>query len=86
MHFYLRTSISCTLRLLYFIYANNLKNSIFNTFFKINWRALLVGILVQYILGVFILRLQFGYKLFQFLGNQVSTFLDYTGMSNQINI
>lgn len=41
-------------------------------------RALTVGILIQYILGVFILRLEFGYRLFQFLGHQVSTFLDYT--------
>ena len=37
-----------------------------------------VGILIQYILGVFILRLEFGYALFQFLGKEVSTFSDYT--------
>ena len=37
-----------------------------------------MGILIQYILGVFILRLEFGYALFQFLGQEVSTFLDYT--------
>ena len=45
---------------------------------RVNMRALVVGILIQYILGVFILRSELGYKMFQFLGDQVSTFLDYT--------
>lgn len=45
---------------------------------RINLRALVVGILIQYILGVFILRSELGFQLFKFLGNQVSTFLDYT--------
>jgi hypothetical protein len=45
---------------------------------RINTRALAVGILMQYILGVFILRSELGYCLFQWLGNQVTTFLDYT--------
>lgn len=47
-------------------------------------RALTVGILIQYILGVFILRLEFGYKLFQYLGHQVSTFLDYTDNGSRL--
>lgn len=51
---------------------------------RINWRALAVGILVQYILGVFILRLDFGYMLFKFLGAQVSTFLDYTDNGSRL--
>ncbi|RNA39663.1 solute carrier family 28 member 3 [Brachionus plicatilis] len=51
---------------------------------RINLRALVVGILIQYILGVFILRLEFGYRMFQFLGKQVSTFLDYTDNGSRL--
>jgi pyrimidine nucleoside transport protein len=51
---------------------------------KINWRILIVGILIQYALGIFILRSQFGYKTFEFLGQQVSTFLDYTDSGSQL--
>ena len=37
-----------------------------------------VGILIQFILGVFILRLEFGLELFKFIGNEISKFMDLT--------
>lgn len=44
----------------------------------IQWRTITVGLLLQFIFGVFILRLEFGYQLFQFLGDKMLLFLKYT--------
>lgn len=55
-----------------------------NTFLKINFRALAVGILIQYALGVFVLRLEFGYQLFKFFGNRIETFLDFTDNGSEL--
>jgi nucleoside permease NupC len=38
----------------------------------------MIGILLQFILGVFILRTDFGFKLFKFLSEKITNFLDYT--------
>ena len=37
-------------------------------FNKIQWRTLTVGLILQFLFGVFILRVEFGYQLFAFLG------------------
>ena len=36
------------------------------------------GILIQFMLGVFILRFEFGLELFKFIGNEISRFMDLT--------
>lgn len=43
-----------------------------------------VGLILQYLLGVFILRLEFGFKLFEFLGKKVVQFLDYTDSGSSL--
>lgn len=45
---------------------------------KINWRILFAGLEVQFILGVILMRTEFGYQLFKFLSEQVTVFLGYT--------
>lgn len=45
---------------------------------KINWRILIAGLEVQFILGVILMRTEFGYQLFKFLSDQVTIFLGYT--------
>lgn len=45
---------------------------------KINWRILIAGLEVQFILGVILMRTEFGYQLFKFLSEQVTIFLGYT--------
>jgi nucleoside permease NupC len=57
---------------------STLINKLTSSLFQINWRVLIVGCLMQYILGVFVLRTEFGIRLFDFLGNQVTVFLDFT--------
>ena len=47
------------------------------SFLKIKWRVLVVGILVQYMLGVFVLRTEIGFRMFRFMGDKVDQFLDY---------
>ncbi|RNA39661.1 solute carrier family 28 member 3 [Brachionus plicatilis] len=45
---------------------------------KINWRILFAGLQVQFVLGVVLMRTEFGYQLFKFLSEQVTIFLGYT--------
>lgn len=45
---------------------------------KINWFILVVGLEIQFIFGVFLLRTEFGYKLFKYFSDQVTLFLGYT--------
>nr|XP_034986424.1 sodium/nucleoside cotransporter 1-like isoform X4 [Zootoca vivipara] len=42
------------------------------------WRAVLWGLGLQFILGVFIMRTEPGFQAFQWLGTQIQTFLNYT--------
>eukprot|EP00797_Seminavis_robusta_P031235 Sro672_g185080.1 family 28 member 3 (449) ;mRNA; r:30158-31504 len=45
---------------------------------SINWRPVLGGVVLQYILGLLILKSPAGFAVFEFLGNQVTTLLNYT--------
>lgn len=51
---------------------------------KINWRVLIVGLEIQFILGVILMRTEFGYKLFKFVSGQVTVFLEYTNRGSQL--
>ena len=51
---------------------------------RINWHILTTGILIQFILGVFLMRIEFGYRLFKFVGDQVANFLAYTNKGSQL--
>lgn len=53
-------------------------------FKQINWYILLVGLEIQFIFGVFLLRTEFGYKLFKFLSDQVIKFLEYTDQGSEL--
>ena len=46
--------------------------------FQVDWRPVVWGIGLQFLLGVIILRWSAGYYFFRFLGDQVKVFLDYT--------
>lgn len=59
-----------------YLYISNIIINL--NYHKVNFYTLTVGILIQFILGVFILRSEFGYQLFKFLGAEISNFLDYT--------
>lgn len=45
---------------------------------KINWRQVLNGTVIQLVLGLLVLRTQFGFEVFRFLGNQISQFMSYS--------
>nr|KAG5700918.1 hypothetical protein BaRGS_034203 [Batillaria attramentaria] len=45
---------------------------------RVQWRPVILGVLLQFILGVVILRTQWGYASFQYLGERVTHFLSYT--------
>jgi nucleoside permease NupC len=44
---------------------------------KINWHILIVGVQIQFLLGAFLLKVDFGYAFFRYLSDQVSRFLQY---------
>ncbi|XP_043841450.1 sodium/nucleoside cotransporter 1 [Dromiciops gliroides] len=46
--------------------------------FSVSWRAVLWGLGLQFVLGVFVIRTEPGFVAFQWLGDQVKIFLDYT--------
>ena len=50
---------------------------------QINWHILLAGLEVQFILGVLLLRTEFGFKLFKFLSDEVAKFLAYTNAGTE---
>lgn len=45
---------------------------------QVRWRPVFWGMALQLILAFIILRTKHGYTAFDFLGKQVTTFLDYT--------
>jgi nucleoside permease NupC len=51
---------------------------------KIQWKLVIIGLLIQFILAVFLLRVEFGYKLFKFISDQVIVFLDYTDAGSEL--
>ncbi|XP_051898552.1 sodium/nucleoside cotransporter 1 [Pristis pectinata] len=44
----------------------------------VSWRALFVGLGLQFVLGIFIIRTEPGFQAFNWLGIQIQTFLNYT--------
>ncbi|EMP30172.1 Sodium/nucleoside cotransporter 1 [Chelonia mydas] len=44
----------------------------------VSWRAVFWGLGLEFVLGIFIIRTDPGFEAFQWLGNQVQTFLSYT--------
>lgn len=44
----------------------------------------MVGLEIQFIFGVFLLRTEFGYKLFRYLSDQVTKFLGYTDQGSML--
>nr|XP_006814105.1 PREDICTED: solute carrier family 28 member 3-like [Saccoglossus kowalevskii] len=45
---------------------------------KIRWRPVIWGLVIQFCLAIIILRTQWGFDAFNFLGEEVRVFLDYT--------
>lgn len=45
---------------------------------KVNWHPVFWGIATQYILALIILRWEFGYRMFEYLGNRTQEFLAYS--------
>ena len=43
-----------------------------------------MGIVFQYLIGVFILRNEFGFRLFKFLGTKITDFLDFTDNGSKL--
>jgi CNT family concentrative nucleoside transporter len=43
----------------------------------INWRSVIVGILVQFVIAIFVLRTTLGKSIFQFLSQALTTFLTF---------
>ena len=41
------------------------------------WRPVLVGFLLQILLGMVVMRTQFGFDVFNWLGNFAETFIDF---------
>ncbi|XP_061451849.1 sodium/nucleoside cotransporter 2-like [Rhineura floridana] len=44
----------------------------------VSWRAVFWGLGLQFVLGIFIIRTEPGFQAFQWLGDQIQTFLNYT--------
>ncbi|XP_044516096.1 sodium/nucleoside cotransporter 1 [Gracilinanus agilis] len=45
---------------------------------SVSWRAVLWGLGLQFVLGIFVIRTDPGFRAFQWLGDQIQIFLDYT--------
>ncbi|EDV25882.1 uncharacterized protein TRIADDRAFT_24158 [Trichoplax adhaerens] len=45
---------------------------------QVRWRPVIVGFIIQFIMGLLILRTTVGFQVFQFLGNLITTFLNFT--------
>ena len=66
----------------YSTYVNFMKIYLFPMsficFFKVTWRPVLWGMLLQLIFGVIVLRTQWGYDAFDWLGDRVTEYLKHT--------
>jgi pyrimidine nucleoside transport protein len=51
---------------------------------KIDMRILVAGLEIQFILGVILIRTEFGYQFFKFLSSQATSFLGYTDRGSQL--
>merc|ERR1719397_1291118 len=47
---------------------------------EVNWRPVIWGLVLQWILALFILRTDPGYDAFDWIGDQASTFLSYSNV------
>lgn len=47
-------------------------------FIQVNWRPVLGGLALQFFFAAMILKWDVGQAVFEFLGNQVQTFLEFT--------
>ncbi|EDV25883.1 uncharacterized protein TRIADDRAFT_11737, partial [Trichoplax adhaerens] len=45
---------------------------------QVRWRPVIVGIIIQFFMGLLILRTSAGFQVFNFLGNLITTFLNFT--------
>ena len=45
---------------------------------KIRFRCVLGGLILQFMLGYFVMRSNFGYNFFKFIGNMIQKFLFFT--------
>ncbi|XP_074659277.1 solute carrier family 28 member 3-like isoform X2 [Tubulanus polymorphus] len=45
---------------------------------KVKWRTVIWGLAIQFVLGIVILRTDFGFKAFKYLGDQAQEFLKFT--------
>ncbi|XP_058053315.1 uncharacterized transporter YutK [Anopheles bellator] len=46
---------------------------------KVNYRPVVLGVIFQFLLGIFCIRWEVGRSIFECFGNKVATFLNYTG-------
>ncbi|XP_015742964.1 sodium/nucleoside cotransporter 2-like isoform X1 [Python bivittatus] len=60
----------CVLVLLLFLFSKH--------HMAVSWRAVFWGLGLQFVLGIFIIRTEPGFQAFQWLGNQIQIFLNYT--------
>jgi CNT family concentrative nucleoside transporter len=44
----------------------------------VNWRTVIVGVSMQFLLGLFILKTQIGYEMFSYVSHMASTFLEFS--------
>ena len=50
----------------------------------INWKILISGLLFQFSLGVLLLRVEIGFRLFKFFGDQMNIFLNYANQGSSL--
>ncbi|XP_074091427.1 sodium/nucleoside cotransporter 2-like isoform X2 [Macrotis lagotis] len=46
--------------------------------FAVSWRAVFWGLILEFVLGIVVIRTDLGFAAFQWLGDQIETFLNYT--------
>ena len=51
---------------------------------RINWHLTLTGVLIQFIVAVLILRVEFGFKLFKLVASLVTSFINFTNVGSEL--
>lgn len=49
---------------------------------QIKWSPVISGLIVQFLLGIFTIRWEFGRNIFKCMGDKISTFLNYTSVGS----
>ncbi|CAF1496655.1 unnamed protein product, partial [Didymodactylos carnosus] len=57
-------------------YDENARKRISTAAIKIQWNTVIRSFLLQFLLAMIVMRTRFGFEFFQFLGNEVSSFMD----------